>query len=182
LIGLFSKRTPAEEQVSRLFMDTYPNVVRYCYHIVHEADEAADLAQEAFSRLYTSFDALGDPTKIKSYLYSTARNVCISRLRARQKEATLRVEYERFRALDPGDPPWLREQQYRIVEALIEELPSAREKELVKLYYFGELTTRELAERIGMPHGTVTVTLQRVRTKLLKRLVLAMGQAGERPT
>ncbi len=124
-------------------METYPDVVRYCHHFVREADEAADLAQEAFSRLYASFHSIHDPARLRSYLFSTARNVCISRLRARQKERSVGEEYERFRALDPGDPPWLREQQYRIVEALIEELPSERERELVKLYYFeGELTTR----------------------------------------
>jgi RNA polymerase sigma-70 factor, ECF subfamily len=166
--------------VSKIFMDTYPDVVRYCHHFVREADEAADLAQETFSRLYTSFHALQDRTKLRSYLFTTARNVCISRLRARQKEVALREEYERFRALDPGDPPWLREQQFRIVEALIEELPAARDREIVKLYYFEEeLTTRQVAERLGIPHGTVTVTLQRVRAKLLKQLVLALGREGE---
>jgi len=161
-------------------METYPDVVRHCYHYVREPDEAADMAQEAFSRLYSSFHAIGDKSKMKSYLFTIARNVCISRLRARKKDLALGEEYERFRCLDPGDPPWLREKQYQIVERLIEELPSDREKQILRMYYFdGEPTTREIAERLDTPHGTVTVTLQRTRTKLLKRLVAATAAMGE---
>ena len=48
------------------------------------------------------------------------------------------------------------------------------------MYYCdGNVTTREIAAKTGMPHGTVCVTLQRVRAKIQKRLAAALLRLEE---
>ncbi len=54
---------------------------------------------------------------------------------------------------------------------------AARHRDLASAVYVEGLTTRDSAARLGLPHGTVTVTLMRLRTRL--RATLARQLAAE---
>jgi RNA polymerase sigma-70 factor (ECF subfamily) len=59
------------------------------------------------------------------------------------------------------------------VRRVIAELPEGPEKETVRLFYLeGELTAREIAERLGVGKSAITMRLERFRAKV-KRRVLA---------
>jgi RNA polymerase sigma-70 factor (ECF subfamily) len=51
-------------------------------------DEAEDLCQETFTRVVAAAVEMRDPSKIRSYLYRTANNLVISKLRRKQLVST----------------------------------------------------------------------------------------------
>jgi RNA polymerase sigma-70 factor (ECF subfamily) len=64
-------------------------------------------------------------------------------------------------------------EQRRELEALIEKLP-AHFRDLVSLYYFEDLSQKEIAEILGLPLGTVKVYIHR-GVRLLRKLLAEQG-------
>jgi RNA polymerase sigma factor (sigma-70 family) len=77
---------PAKSQFTRFFETEWPRLKRYLKRHVG-AEEAEDVAQEAFARLYAREAETSSPS---GYLYQTARNLVIDgRRRARRAQAVL---------------------------------------------------------------------------------------------
>ncbi|HYK84836.1 MAG TPA: RNA polymerase sigma factor [Ktedonobacteraceae bacterium] len=140
--------------------------------------DAEDIAQEAFIRAYY---ALGDYPperirliKLQPWLYKITLNVFYERLRhARLQLVPLDITEDSLH-LDIEDD-W-REQPdvvlenregIRELETLVHTLP-AQYREAISLFYFEDLSYREIAELLNCPIGTVKSTLHR-GTKLLRK-------------
>jgi RNA polymerase sigma-70 factor (ECF subfamily) len=80
----------------------------------------------------------------------------------------------------PPVPPSLElERRVAVVRALIEGLPEGPEKETARLFYLeGELSAREIADRLGLGKSAVTMRLERFRARV-KRELLARLLAAE---
>ena len=70
----------------RFFTDHFNAVVRFATVYTGDADEARDIAQETFIRIYERWDDLPTPEETRSFMYATARNLSISRLRHQNVE------------------------------------------------------------------------------------------------
>jgi RNA polymerase sigma factor (sigma-70 family) len=79
-------------EFEQLFRQHNRTLVNYVYRYVHSRRDAEDIAQEAYCRIF----GLGDPSvlsHLNRYLYRTARNLAIDRLRERvRRETFLRKE------------------------------------------------------------------------------------------
>jgi len=129
---------------------------------------AEDAVQETFvsiwraAKTYRPERGPGAP-----WLYAVARNAIVDRSRARNEPA-VEVPEE---ASDEAGPPEAAEQswlQWRVHRAL-EELPE-NEREVIALAYWSGLSQSEVADRLGIPLGTVKTRtragLQRLATLL----------------
>lgn len=128
--------------------------------ILKDRADAEDLLQEVFiivwTRAATYEPALGSPA---GWLVGIARNRAIDRLRA---------DIVRLRAVDTADPPGevtspeaaaaLSERQCAVARGLA-ALP-AEQRDLIEQAYFLGLTQSELAERFGLPLGTVKTRIR----------------------
>jgi RNA polymerase sigma-70 factor (ECF subfamily) len=143
--------------------------------IVGDRTEAEEVLQEAFVQAWThagSYDAtLGSPV---GWLVGIARNRAIDRLRANA------VRTRTVEALDePSAPPTpegvaaASERQREVRKAL--DVLAADQRELIEQAYFLGLTQAELADRHGLPLGTVKTRmragLQTLRRQLDARLL-----------
>jgi RNA polymerase sigma-70 factor (ECF subfamily) len=132
--------------------------------ILRDRGESEEVLQEVFVQVWTRAEtynvALGAPA---AWLVRIARNRAIDRLRANSVRA-------RTVEATPLPPPVatpeacaaLTERQRAVVRAL-EALPP-EQRQLIELAYFEGLTQSELAERFGLPLGTVKT---RVRTGMM---------------
>nr|HET6902090.1 RNA polymerase sigma factor [Ktedonobacteraceae bacterium] len=142
------------------------------------SQDAEDIVQESFIRAYY---ALGDYPpervrfmKLQPWLYKITLNVFYARLRKDKLQFVPLDVSEESSVLDIEDD-W-REQpdialedreSLRELEALVHILPE-QYRETVSLYYFEELSYREIAELLNHPLGTVKSNLHR-GTKLLRK-------------
>lgn len=157
-----------------------PAVVNLCARMLGDWADAEEAAQETFLR---AFDRLGsfDPARpFKPWLFSIASHHCIDRLRRRRwrwlsLESDDLPPHPALRAPGPGpeEAAW-RRQQAEAVQALLNEL-APRDRRLVELYYWQDLSCAEIARRTGSTVPAVKSRLHRARAALAARLAREKG-------
>jgi RNA polymerase sigma-70 factor, ECF subfamily len=67
--------------------------------------------------------------------------------------------------------------EIEVVRRLIAELPDGPEKETVHLFYVeGQLSAREIAERLGVGKSAITMRLERFRAKVKKKVLAEVAR------
>ena len=116
-----------------------------------EAD-AWDLLQETWLRIFRSLGSLRDPRTLPAFLYATARNVAITRLRLRSAaEQQSNHESEDASALDCAFIAFDDAEQ---VHHALDQLPLAQ-REALTLYFLEDLSIDDIADVLNVPSGTV---------------------------
>ena len=136
------------------------------------ADDAENVAQEAFVRLHQRWDTLDDHTYVVGYLRATVVNLSRSRLRhlrVVRKAPQDRPEDERSAEVS-AVAKW---EQQRIRAVLVKL--SRRQREVLVLRYWLDLTTVAIAETLGISPGTVKATTHHAMENLRKRLAEEEG-------
>ncbi len=133
-------------------------------------DQAEDLTQEIFLKVFRGLDRFNREADFATWLSSVARNYCIDHYRARRREREVispdvsAVDL----AVDPSVNPQrgLEEHDRRSLlrEGLVRLPPKLREA--VVLRDLQELSYQEMAERLGLPEGTVKSRINRGREEL----------------
>ncbi len=142
-----------------------------------DGDDCDDVVQDAFVRAFQNLAKLSQPGRFGPWILAIARNRALSRVskrRAGEKLAgDLSIEAEALASdvstmPDPGAVAEL-----EVVRRIVDEMPDGPEKETVRLFYVeGELSAREIGERLGVGKSAITMRLERFRAKV-KRRVLA---------
>ena len=149
------------------FTGHFNAVVRFVTTFTDDTDEAQDIAQETFVRLYERWDDLPTPEETRSFMYTTAHNLCISRLRHRnvEEEYTRRLLEEQA---DREDPRLAEEITYqetlRLLRAAIDSLP--RQSRQVILLALDGKNNQETATLLGVSVNTVKTLKKGAYAKL----------------
>lgn len=136
------------------------------------ADDPEDVAQEAFTRLHARMPRLRDDSAGLAYVRRTAINLVRSRQRhllvVRKHAAGRREE-----SVPSTEEAVSSKDEQRRVATAVASLPT-RQREVVVLRYWANLSPPEVAATLRMPVGTVKSTTARA----LIRLATMMGEAG----
>ncbi len=152
---------------------------------VADPDVANDLVQEALVQAYLSLGHLRDGSRFGSWLYGIVLNVCRSYVRARQalssREAQaggIQLDEISLPSLDPGPHEVAEEQEFhRAVLAAVGALPVS-DRTVTLLYYYEQLSLREIAAILGVSVVGVKVRLHRARKRLEQRLRPLQAERG----
>lgn len=127
-------------------------------------DSAEEAAQETFVRAYFKMTTLQKPESFFPWLLAIADNVA----KEQQRAERVRRRREAVREFcEEASQPELSEDCG--LEAMVAGLPEAY-RTVVLLRYYGGQSCRQIAEQLGMPLGTVTVTLSRAYVLLRNAL------------
>ncbi len=163
--ALYDRHRPAVARVAQAFAEL-------------DADEISDLVQETFVRAFRALPRLREPARFGSWVLTIARNRCITFLAKRQMlhRALDELGWEVELAREPAVTPLLdraTQLEADAVRTLVASLPEGPEKQTVQLFYVeGELSARQIADRLGVGKSTVTMRLERFRAKV-KRVLMA---------
>lgn len=150
-------------------------IVNYVRRIIRRHEDAPDLAQDVFIKVYMALDRYDPKYEFSTWLFRIAQNAAIDVVRKKgiieeslvrpgrdgEGEQEMDVEGEAvspYRSLS-------NKQMARAMELAIERLPDDY-RDLIDLRHFGELSYEEIAEVKGMPLGTVKNKLFRARNVL----------------
>jgi RNA polymerase sigma-70 factor (ECF subfamily) len=150
-------------------------VSRYVERFTYDVEDARDVTQDVFIKVYGALDSFDPRFKFSTWLFRIAGNAAIDHLR-RRRVRLLPLEYPpgedgEARAVDPPETrpnPHEELTRQRLREALsaaIDRLPDDY-RELISLRHYGEMPYEEIAELKGMPLGTVKNKLFRARQAL----------------
>jgi RNA polymerase sigma factor (sigma-70 family) len=136
----------------------------FCYSMLHDAAEAADVTQDTFLMAFEKLDKLRDRGKVKSWLYAVARNDCLKRIRRRSREVASSDALEDLVAEEEiderSDSNILRELVWSAAEGL-----APRDQALLDLHVRQGLNGQELADAVGVNVSNVYVMVNRLKAQ-----------------
>lgn len=153
-----------DEMVERLYCEYATTIQRLCFLYLKNVGASEDALQETFIKVYQKYHSFQGKSEQKTWLTRIAINTCKDILRKRQREEKLHiedqqaVEYYSNRICDINS-------EKLMVTTAIQELPREL-REVVILYYYQELSTKEIANILRIPRTTVEFRLKKARMEL----------------
>lgn len=153
-------------------------IVNYVYRVTHRWEEAHDLSQEIFTKVYLALDRYDPKFQFSTWIFRIAQNAAIDALRKKSvPEVSLTrseddADGKEWEFADPGVSPYRDLKNKRLAVAIdvaVAKLP-ADYRELIQLRHFGELSYEEIASLLELPLGTVKNKLFRARNLLKDEL------------
>jgi RNA polymerase sigma factor (sigma-70 family) len=146
--------------VSQLFRDHNRLLVGYLTSRLGSEQEAKELAQESYVRLLQLQDP-GDPSLLRAYLFRTATNLAIDRLRHRRVQHQAEEQPQLFESLiaggvesnDPANQLVEREETAKLI-GYLQELPLKCQK-VFSLHRLDGFTQNEVAMRVAVSERMV---------------------------
>lgn len=159
---LIRRMKSGEEEAFDIFVRKYyQDVLAYCSYHCMDQWYAPDLTQETFIRFFTALSSYRHKEKVKNYLYTIARNLCIDHVR---KARDVPVPEEELTGQKGGEgQPEDKVLDRIVLGSALEKLPEEF-KEVILLYYFEGLKIQEISEELG-----ITVPLVKYRLRQAKR-------------
>lgn len=177
---LMARTAAGEEAAFRLLVDRWQNdVLAFLIHMTGSRDDAEDLAQETFVRVYRQADRYRPEGRFRSWLLRIAGNLARSRHRRRRLLKWLPLDLERHDVAAPGpgaDREMEAGQTAQSVRAAIARLPE-RQRQALVLHRFQGLRYLEIADTMGTSLAGVESLIQRA----LAGLRADLTRRGEEP-
>lgn len=150
-------------------------VFNLAYKFVGRHDEAEDLTQDIFLRIFKSLHTFDRRANFQTWLISISRNLCIDHYRSKRKERETMARDVDAATLTPASRDRLPDSQLEQLDvrelvrtALAELGPSLREA--VVLRDLQDFSYLEIADRLGLPEGTVKSRINRGRLELARQV------------
>lgn len=156
-------------------------------HLVGNAAEAEDLAQEVFLRVYKARAKYRPRSKFSTWLFTIANNLALNALRSRQRKpevplpamesGPLGPRPQEQMVADPHSGPMRRLDRHELAEVVRQALDTLneRQKMAVVLNKFEDMGYAEIAEVMGLTPKAIKSLLSRARMNLRQALAGYLG-------
>lgn len=155
-----SRQPTIEELVTRHAQ----TVFRYAYRLSGSMVDAEDLTQETFLLAAKNIDQLENPIRAQGWLLAITRNAFLRQRRVHQValvEDMAATAVESAVESDGADE--------ELLQIAIQSLPE-EQRVMILMFYFEDMSYKEIAEQLGIPIGTVMSRLSRAKAALRKKL------------
>jgi RNA polymerase sigma-70 factor (sigma-E family) len=159
----------ADDAVTRLFASHYRQLVRLAALLLHDRAVAEEVTQDAYVALHTSWRRLRDPDKALAYLRASVVNRSRSALRRRGVADRYTASAPPPATAPSAEAGALGSLEHQQVIAALRRLPT-RQREVIVLRYYAELSEAEIADTIGVSRGAVKSHASRGMSALRKSL------------
>ena len=155
-----------EELVYKYQKMVYGTALRLCKN----PDDAQDISQEVFIKLYKSLASFKFASSLSTYIYRITTNLCLDFMRKRGEvfsltdDETGQVSEVEDKSENPEEKFFANERR-RIFEQALDSL-SYEHREMITLRDINGLSYREISEATSLPENTVKTRILRAREKL----------------
>lgn len=166
-------KTGNPEAFEKLLFIYEKPIYNYLYRLTGRREDAEDLTQKTFIKLYKSLHLINPDKSFKSWLYKIAANTAYDwfRKKKRLREIALPEDNCLNETIEP-DPAYYRiEAGYDLGKALSAIKPAY--KSILLLYYKDCLSYEEIADSLSLPVNTVKTHLRRAKQELKNELMIA---------
>ena len=160
-------RAGAETALAEMMQRYRHPIVNFCYRLLGNASDADDVAQETFVRCYQTRHRLRTGAKLSTWLFTIARNLCLDRLRYRNRHPTEPLEHAPEPVVDSN--PVDNREIGAAIAAAVAQLPEDQ-RTVVVLTEYHDLSYTEIAEIMKCSTKSVETRLYRARLELRRRL------------
>ena len=161
------------KELEKIYNEAYRAVYWTAFSLLKNEDDAQDIVQDTFVALINSYDSIQDKSKIVPWLKKVAANKSLNRL---TRTKTDNVEDEFFDTVETVPEDFLpdslveSEETRKIIMDIINNSLSEEIRMTLILFYFDEMSTKEVAEALGIPEGTVSRRIHSAKKKIKKEV------------
>ena len=148
------------------FMPHHQLLYRVAYHLTGNAQDAEDLLQDLYLKLWQKRDDLPDEATKEAYLVSMMRHLFIDQRRLKHLDASAELKNEE----GPPDERSLDRQidsrdEAQQMEGLINELPE-RDGRIIRMHLMEDRSYEEIEQDTGLSQGNIRIIVMRTKKKL----------------
>ena len=159
-----SKSLPPDLQ--QVVLTFYEDIYRYAFRLSGAQADAEDLTQQTFLLAHRKLHQLRKTEKLKSWLFAILRSCFLKGVRTQRPLSGSELAVDEIPDRAVGDDGIDRER----LRAAIADLPEEF-RVVVMMFYFEELSYKEIARELDLPTGTVMSRLSRAKGRLRQRLI-----------
>jgi RNA polymerase sigma-70 factor (ECF subfamily) len=190
MIGVRDDQPGAFEELVEAYQQRLVGVM---HHLVGSAEEAEDLAQEVFLRVYRARKKYRARCKFSTWLFTIANNLALNTLRSRQRKPVVPLNVHDSGPLGPRPAEQLvhdraaqpaQHLQQRELAAIVQQALAGlneRQRIAVVLNKFEDMSYEEIAEVMRLSTKAVKSLLSRARSNLRDVLAPYIYMDGEAP-
>lgn len=155
-----------KEALAALYHATRDGVYAFAFSLLRSPHDAEDVLQETYLLIWGGAAGYRSQGKPMAWILTCARNLCLQKLRQRQRQADLPQE---------DWEPWLRAKEGmtaedKVILAECMKQLTDEERQIVVLHAVGGLKHREIAQMLALPLSTVLSKYARALKKLRQHL------------
>ncbi|NMA83006.1 MAG: sigma-70 family RNA polymerase sigma factor [Epulopiscium sp.] len=173
---IIQKCLGGDKQIFEELVNRYKNLVySVILRMINNVEEANDLAQEVFIKVYRNLDKYSPEYKFSTWIIRITTNQVID-YRRKQKQPTVSIDELVYEPVAEGTPEeqYLQDEERRTVQGMLQKLPDMYRIPLI-LYHQQGLSYQEIADTIDEPLSKVKNRIFRAR-RMLKEELLAMKE------
>jgi RNA polymerase sigma-70 factor (ECF subfamily) len=149
-------------------------IFKMAYGFFRDSDDAMEIVQETFLRIYEKIDKFDNHSSFKNWVYRIAYNLCIDfyrKFKNKSKHSKEICEFDKVSSADTIDPEVHLDRQ-NFQESLQNSLEtlSKRQKMIFVMKHYNSLKYREISEILNISVGTVKSLHHRAAKVLKKKL------------
>jgi RNA polymerase sigma factor (sigma-70 family) len=159
-----------DTNVFGVLVDRYKNLVfTLSLKMLQSREEAEEVSQDAFIKVYKSLHKFKSESKFSTWLYKITYNACLDRLRSKKRTTSL-VSFDDFEEQEAVSLMNVlntieERERKQLIQNCLDLLPG-EESFLLTLYYFQENSLREISKIMGINENNLKIKLFRSRRKL----------------
>lgn len=178
-------RNHDQAAITELYNKTYSNVYYTIKALVKDEDATLDILQDSYIKAFRSLDQLKEPAKFKAWIKQIAHNRAIDFLRKTKPilfinmesdDGDMPLEFEDTNVDNLPDVVIDRKETSRLIREILNELPD-EQRAVISMFYYEQLSVKEIAEQLGVSENTVKSRLNYGRKKIETK-VLALEKKG----
>jgi RNA polymerase sigma-70 factor, ECF subfamily len=156
-----------------LLMERYQSkLFRYGRKFIYDADNIEDVVQEVFVKTYQNINSFNISQKFSPWIYRIAHNTYINAIKKESRRPMYLFDFDTLLSHFVVEDPIIKEKEIEEMRKMIDESLSRIEskyREVLVLYYFEELSYKEISDILRIPIGTVGVRVMRGKEVLKER-------------
>lgn len=138
--------------------------------VTKSREEAEEVSQDSFIKAFKSLDRFKGDAKFSTWLYKIAYNNCMDRVKKNARKYNTgtidEVVENRIKATDDTMQTIERKERAELMQLCLQELPED-ERSILWMFYYEELSLKEIIEVTSLSQANLKVKLHRARKKLL---------------
>lgn len=149
------------------------NVYSVALKMTNNQKDAEDITQEVFIQAYKSLSSFSFNASLSTWLYRITLNKALDWKRKQKNLISFDTILENKKIEDDNEDSWLQGMEQKNMVACVEQLPEVYQ-DVIKLYYFKDMSYQQIAETEGIAKKTVESRLYRAKA-MLKEIWLKEG-------
>ncbi|MCA0132063.1 RNA polymerase sigma factor [Winogradskyella alexanderae] len=159
-----------ETKAFSILVDRYKDLVyTLSLRMLKNKEEAEEVAQDTFIKVYKSLDKFKGDSKLSTWIYRVAYNACLDTIKRNKKRindvAIDEISFNKLDYIDNALENLIKQERSQLIKECIDKLPEDSSA-LLTLFYFEEFSLEEISKIVNIETNTVKVKLFRARKKL----------------